>query len=208
MWAANLWRRKSLSFNFDGKSYRYFYHPYNLTWLNERCVEIPIARDLLEQHQGKNILEVGNVLSRYNPNLTHTVVDKYERSDRPNYFVEDAETFDQGGPYDLILSISTLEHVGWDELPRDPDKIARTIQHLRSLLSSNGKLLFTAPIGYSPPLDLVVGDLLNRGHIQCLQRINVLNEWVETTWSEASNNKFHAPYPFANGLMVITLGGH
>src|SRR5699024_8745342 len=31
------------SFRFAGESYRYLYHRYNNTWMNERAVEVPIA---------------------------------------------------------------------------------------------------------------------------------------------------------------------
>lgn len=34
------WRR---TFRLGGKSYRYFYHPYNTTWRNVRCVAKPLA---------------------------------------------------------------------------------------------------------------------------------------------------------------------
>ena len=37
------------------------------------------------------------------------------------------------GPFDLIVAISTLEHVGWDESPRDPAKAPRAVEVLRSL---------------------------------------------------------------------------
>ena len=40
--------------------------------------------------------------------------------------------------YDLIISISTLEHIGWDEAPRDDTKILRALDNLMSLLSENG----------------------------------------------------------------------
>ncbi len=206
LWIANLWRKKEREFVFNGKRYSYFHHPYNFTWLNERCVEIPIARDIMSQYHGKKILEVGNVLSRYDSTLTHTVVDKYETSSRPNYYVEDAETFTAGAPYDLIISISTLEHVGWDETPRDPEKIGRTIKHLRGLLSEKGRLFFTAPVGYSPPLNESVDILQGKAKVDCLKRSNVLNEWSELSWSDARQARFHHPYPFANGLMLVSLG--
>ena len=206
LWLANLWRAKKKTFVFDGETYPYFYHPYNFTWLNERCVEIPIARKIMREYQGKRILEVGNVLSRYDETLTHTVIDKYERVNRPNFFAEDAETFHQGGPYDLIISISTLEHVGWDESPRDPDKIAHVVRHLRSLLSPNGVFYFTSPVGYSPPLDQAIDKSDGFTSVTCLRRKNVLNEWEQIDWRAAKSNRFHAPFPFANALVIARLG--
>src|SRR5262249_16232855 len=138
--------------------YPYFQHLYNVTWLNERRVEIPIARRWLALAPGARTLEVGNVLSHYDKSLQHAVVDRYEKTRRENFFPEDAETFTTGAPYDLIVSISTFEHIGQDEVPRDDAKIGRTMVHLRSLLAANGSLLFTAPVGYSPPLDRLVDE--------------------------------------------------
>src|SRR2546422_127317 len=65
------------TFIFNGRSYRYFYHVYNKTWKNERGVEIPIFWEIVQTHQGKRILEVGNVLSHYF-HIQHDVVDRYE----------------------------------------------------------------------------------------------------------------------------------
>lgn len=178
-----------------------------MTWLNERCVEIPIMRDVMARHEGERVLEVGNVLSWYDHSLRHTVIDKYEKPNRENFFAEDAETFSRGAPYDLIISISTLEHVGWDEVPRDEGKVGRTILHLRSLLAPGGELVFTAPVGYSPPLD----DFLNRadGFTErfCLRRVSVLNEWEKAEWSDVKGSAFHRPYPFANSLVIARVRG-
>ena len=51
-----------------------------------------------------------------------------------------------------IVSISTLEHVGWDENTKDPDKIFQAIKNLKSYLVPRGKLIVTMPIGYNPCL--------------------------------------------------------
>lgn len=41
----------------------------------------------------------------------------------------------------LIISISTLEYVGWNEDPRDPGKVIRAIENLLELLSPSGKII-------------------------------------------------------------------
>jgi hypothetical protein len=109
-------------FEFDGKTRRYFIHPHNNTWMNERMVEIPIVSDLVKQNAGKNILEIGNVIKHYMPDATHTVVDKYEKSDGVlNCDIIDYQPPAENGAdaafhgYDLIISISTFEHIGFDE---------------------------------------------------------------------------------------------
>jgi SAM-dependent methyltransferase len=138
------------SFTWDGRSYQLFRHGYHYTWMNERAVEVPIFRALLAGHDPARVLEVGNVLSHYGP-LNHAVVDRYERAE--GVVNRDVMEIGPPGPLDLIVSISTLEHVGWDEEPRDPDKAARAIEHLRGLLAPGGRLVFSVPAGYNPGLD-------------------------------------------------------
>ena len=202
VWLASANRRGQSTFKLAGQTYSYFGHPYNVTWLNERRVEIPIMRGVLEREPDARTLEIGNVLSHYDKSLVHPVVDRYERQSRDNAFAEDAETFTHGAPYDLIVSVSTFEHVGQDDVPRDEQKILRTMLHVRGLLSPNGSLVFTAPIGYSPSLDRLVdhGDgFLERW---CLRRVNAQNEWVEADWNDVREAKFHQPYPFANAIVI------
>jgi hypothetical protein len=37
------------TFPYRGVELRYFAHPYNATWRNERAIEIPIARHFIER---------------------------------------------------------------------------------------------------------------------------------------------------------------
>ncbi|MGI6086528.1 MAG: hypothetical protein ACOYCD_01085 [Kiritimatiellia bacterium] len=205
IWIATGFCKSAQCFHFCGKTYPYFDHRYNLTRLNERRVEIPIMMDILKSNSGKNVLEIGNVLSHYNKTLQHQVVDKYEKTTSKRCIQADAETCYFGHKYDLILSVSTFEHIGWDETPRDPEKIKRTILHLRSLLTTDGELIFTAPVGYSPPLNRLIDDGDDLVDRLCLKRINAMNEWEETDWESIRSAKFHTPYPFANGLVVARL---
>jgi len=67
---------------------------------------------MVRKYRGKNILEIGNVLSRH-IKLEHDILDKYETA--KGVINEDIVDFKSEKKYDLIISISTLEHVGWDE---------------------------------------------------------------------------------------------
>jgi cyclopropane fatty-acyl-phospholipid synthase-like methyltransferase len=206
LWGALLlFRRRESVFTLGGKTYEYFTHPYNLTWLHERSVEIPLMQSVLASHPLAKTLEVGHVLAHYNKSLRHDVVDKYEAATYPALYREDAVDFLGNAPYDLIVSVSTLEHVGWDETPRDPEKVVRTIEHLRGLLTDNGRLFFTVPVGYNPGLDA----FLDRGEEfvrrDCLKRVSSRNEWREVNWEEIRGARFHQPYPFANGLVFAEL---
>src|SRR5213592_3545492 len=140
----------------EGREYTYFWHPVESTWRSERAVEVPVGLAELGKANPQLTLEVGNVLRKYtSPQATHAVVDKFERA--PGVINADALTY-SGGPYDLIVSISTLEHIGYDEDPRDPSKAARAIRNLRRLLSPGGRMLATIPVGYNRDLDDALRD--------------------------------------------------
>ncbi len=142
------------TFEYDGRTLEQLWHPYNRTWMNERALEIPITQHFLERFDCEaRGLEVGNVMSHYQP-INHRVVDKYEVAPGvENIDVIDIVTSD---PYDYILAISTLEHVGWDEPIRDMTKVSKAIEHLRSLLKPDGVFLVTLPLGYNPAVDTFV----------------------------------------------------
>jgi cyclopropane fatty-acyl-phospholipid synthase-like methyltransferase len=147
-----------------------------------------------------DILEVGNVLSHYFA-VTHDIVDKYEKA--AGVINQDVVDINLPKKYDLIVSISTLEHVGWDETSREPGKINRAIKKLKKLLNPNGKIVVTMPIGYSLDLD----KSLKTGKVKfdkmyCLKRISKDNKWVETDWESIRNSKYDDPFPFANGLVI------
>jgi SAM-dependent methyltransferase len=137
-------------FTLAGEEHTYLFHPYKFTWLTERSVEVPVAQAIVDRHPAERVLEVGNVLARYRPQR-HLVVDKYEQA--PGVLNRDVLDLDGLGPFDLIVAISTLEHVGWDEEPRDPDKAIEALRGLLRLLAPGGRLVLTVPVGYHPGLD-------------------------------------------------------
>jgi SAM-dependent methyltransferase len=209
------YRFKKGAFSFNSEKYPYFYHPYNKTWRNERAVEIPLVCKLLNEHQGKNILEIGNVLSHYQK-VNHDVVDKYETG--PLVINQDIIDFHPQKKYDLIISISTIEHIGWDENPRDKTKTLKAIDHMVDLLSPEGFLYVTLPLAYNPDLE----KLIEEGKIRFteahyMKRIpprdrkylkfifespSFHNEWEEAEQAELSQIKYGSPYPHANALLI------
>jgi hypothetical protein len=58
-------RRGTRHFSLGGQEYPYCLAAYNYAWTNERTVEVPIAARVSEEHKGKRVLEVGNVLPYY-----------------------------------------------------------------------------------------------------------------------------------------------
>lgn len=193
-------KNKNLTFSFSGNEYPYFYHRYNTTWINERAIEIPIALRLIDEASGKRILEVGNVLSRY-MRTQHDIIDKYEIG--PGVLNIDVIDFSPEQPYDLIVSISTLEHVGWDEEPREPKKVAEAIANLKQCLSPGGKLVFTVPAGYNFEIQRLIDEgKLGLSALCCFKRLSKDSRWIETDWDSVKNVKVHEPYPFANALIL------
>lgn len=147
-----VWRYALPLFRFRalGQVHRYFTHPYNWTWKNERAVELPIAFQFLREHGHGRGLEVGNVLSHY-VTANWTIIDKYEEGAG----VSNCDILDHRPEklYDFIVSISTLEHVGWDEEDKTPGKCVLALHHLYDSLASGGRMLITAPFGYNRYLD-------------------------------------------------------
>ena len=185
-WLVRLTSRPS-SFSFRGKSYRYIRHRYNATWRNERAVEIPIARGFLVGVPPENVLEIGNVLSHYGP-VAHQVIDKYEQAS--GVINADVCDFNPGRKYDLILSISTLEHVGWDEEPKDESKVLRAFENLRSLLEPQGRLVVTIPLGYNPSLDRMIDE----SRIRFAESVYLKRSPRRNIWREVSAGEVRQPH--------------
>jgi SAM-dependent methyltransferase len=178
------------SFELAGQRYPYRFHPYKLTWLTERAVEVPVVQVLVDRHSGKRVLEVGNVLSHYRPQ-SHLVLDKYEHA--PGVLNRDVLELHGLGWFDLIVAISTLEHVGWDEHPRDSGKALRAIDALRGLLAPGGQLVVTIPAGYHP----LLGDALRTGRIPVASLSALRRDPGRERWREVSPEEaWSAPYDF------------
>jgi hypothetical protein len=189
------------SFRFGGATLKCVYHSYNMTWACERCVEIPIARAYLAQARSGPVLEVGNVLSHYGP-IDHDVLDKFERGDR--VINQDVVGFQSSHQYGLILSISTFEHIGFDDAAEEGSaaKIQAAIQACRRLLAPAGKLVLTVPIGYNPELDaLLRAGALPFAREFYLRRTGRL-EWEPCEKAAALSCRYRTPFPYANAILV------
>lgn len=193
--------KSSRTFNFQGNEYKYFYHKYSITWSNERSVEIPIIWKIVKEYESKKILEIGNVLSHFFC-INHDIVDKYEKGNR--VINRDVTDFRPIKKYELIISISTLEHVGWDEIPREPLKILKAIENLKNLLNRSGKIVITLPIGHSPVLNkLIIKNKLKFSKCFYLRRKSRSNKWREVNLSKVSNVKYGSFTRYsATGLVI------
>ncbi|HSW41972.1 MAG TPA: hypothetical protein VLM76_05650 [Patescibacteria group bacterium] len=192
--------RQPGQFTFAGETYRYFWNNYNVTWSNERAVEIAIARAFLLRHSAKRVVEIGNVMAHYMP-VPHTVIDKFERGRH----VHNADVVDLEGEYDAILSVSTLEHVGWDEIPQEPDKYRRALDTLAHCVAPGGELLLTVPVGHNTHLDRA----LFRGEtpltaVRAMKRV-ARDVWLECQLADLEGVAYGRPYRGANGLVIGVL---
>ena len=153
---------------FSGRRLRYADFGYNETLVNERAVELPIALEwIADRRFGSRGLEVGNVLRHYPSPFRRdpypwTTIDLTEPG--PDVInIDVMDTPDLVGPaappFDWIVSISTIEHVGWDYEPQEPDKAVAAIDVLRSCLTPHGRALITVPTGYNRHLDAAIPDL-------------------------------------------------
>jgi len=137
------------TFHWNGLELEYFDHPYNHTARNMRRVEIPIARWFVEQSPGARILEVGNVLSHYGP-VRWPAVDLLEGPIKA-----DVMKWKPDRPVDLLISISTVEHIGFGKFARDtaPTTPADVLRRFRGFLAPRGTAVATVPTAYNPVLD-------------------------------------------------------
>lgn len=184
------------TFDFAGQTYSYVTSTANRTWDNERAVELPIVGDAVAKATG-DVLEVGNVLRNYFP-ISHRVVDKYEKGRG----VENLDVTEIEGSYDLIVSVSTLEHVGFSE-GLGAEKAVEAVRHLRGCLAPGGRLLFTVPVGYNRALDAAIGEGIPSLDARFLRRLDCENRWSEaSSWDHVSGLAYGRPFPAANAIVV------
>jgi hypothetical protein len=175
---------------------------YNRTIASERVVEIPVVWSQVEKHRDKDILEVGNVLAHYF-SIKHDVLDKYEKGE--GVINADVVNFIPDKKYDLIISISTMEHVGYSYgEPLEPEKFSKGIANLKTLLKSGGKIIVTFPLFYNSYItDLVEKRKTPFSSEYFLKRVSVWNEWQQISYSEAiEGNAYDQHFANANILYV------
>jgi len=194
------------TFTLAGEDHAYCYGAYKRAWVTERAVEVPIAQQLVDETRaaGGRVLEVGHVLGHYRPGQDHVVVDKYESAEGVlNRDVMDLEPL---GVFDLVIAVSTVEHVGWDEEPRVPGLAVEAITALRRSVAPGGRLVLTIPVGYNPSLDDAVRQgALPWSSLRALRREPGTTDWHEVDPTAALT----APYDFllysARAVLVAEL---
>lgn len=188
-------------FFFQNQIFNYFYHKNNLTWTNERAVEIPIVMDYLKKFRTGKVLEVGAVLPQYF-SVRWDVLDKFEKG--KGIINEDVVNFKPKNKYDLIISISTLEHVGFDDDIKEPEKILKALKNLTdNCLNKQGKMIVTLPLGYNATMDnLLFSGKLNFDRTFFMKRVSRNNKWKEIDVEKAKGSTYGKPYHAANVLVI------
>lgn len=193
-------RRMHERFRLLGHDLPYTLARYNNTFRNERSVEISVARWFLEQSPTGSMLEVGNVLGRYGIS-GHDVVDRYETI--RGVINDDIVEFTPRKPYDTVVSISTLEHVGLDEDVRTPERAIVAFDKLVGLVKPRGRMLVTIPIGYNHALDSAVrSGRVSMPTSTILVRTDRENRWCESSLEEGLRCSYGHPFNNANAVWI------
>lgn len=195
------WYKTKAFFLINNDKLKYFIHPYNVTSLNERSVEIAyVSKYISHTFKDTRLLEVGNVLKHYFPHLKHKTIDKYEKF--RSVINEDILDFSIKEKYDLIVSISTFEHIGYDEDVKDKGKILKVITKLKSLLTNKGKILVTIPLGYNLVLDQAIFSgkiIFTKTHFL---KKNLFGLWKEVSVNDVLGIKYDYCFSSAKALFI------
>ena len=194
-------RLRAGEFLYKGERLPYLYHAYNMTWASERCIEAPIGQWWVKKHPAAEVLEVGNVLSHYGL-IQHQVLDKFEKG--PGVINEDILTFQPREKFRLIVSISTFEHIGYDDeaAGSSSEKILAAIEACRSLLKAGGLLVITIPVNYNPELDEMIKQDRLPPNMRTFFLRKGYTDWVEADQATAMTARYKNPFPYANAVMV------
>ena len=114
--------------------------------------------------------------------------------------------------YDLIVSISTFEHIGYDEGIRygklkdndiQSDRLLTAVARTIGFLNPGGIFIFTVPLGFNPYLDsLLENNDLHLTGSYFYKRFTKNNQWKLVSYDEVNGIKYGEPFQWANGLMI------
>ena len=185
-------------FKINNTVFEYFYHLYNDTKNNERCVEVPIGFYFLDMFENSSIIEIGAVMPYYSSVTFHRVydiIDSYENC------IRDDLTKINFSFYGLnVLSISTIEHIGKGDYGLEVnDEIG--INFLKKIINESKNYLITFPWGYNKNFDSKI--LQNNIDFILIKRISEF-EWKIDDTKDISNIQYNNPYSYGNSVILIT----
>lgn len=174
----------------------------------ERDIEVPYIYnyllDYIMTHHNPKILEIGNVCSNHfnvyslGGEYLYDIIDLYEVNGL--CINEDIRYYRSDILYDLIISISTLEHIG--EVEKDSRYgIIDALLNIKGLLVSGGICIFTVPVNYQKEMDFILDQITIFDRVIFMKRISD-TEWVETDREGVSGGIYSYPYLGANELRI------
>jgi SAM-dependent methyltransferase len=195
---------------YRGSKINQIYDDYNNAFLNERTIEIPLCLHLINTfaktfHKPK-ILEVGNTLAHYEKNrIERLTIDKYEKY--PGVINIDIVDLKDKATYDIVFSISTLEHVGFDYKEiLENIKFNQAVEKCISLLRSKGLFIVTLPIFYRAEVDKFIFEDKRYFKKIFLRRKDFQNNWELSKEKDILKNKdilkYNKKFPCANALFI------
>jgi len=193
------------------KQINQIYDDYNNTYINERSIEIPFCKHLIKEKivniKNPKILEIGNTLIHYegSEKISRKILDKYEIY--PEVINEDIVEYSPNEKFDLIFSISTLEHVGSDYGEKNQqEKFMDAINRSVDLLKNKGFFIVTLPLFYRQAVDNYVFGNESFNEKYFLIRENFNNDWKLSNEDEVINKKdylgYNKNYPCANSIFI------
>jgi hypothetical protein len=197
-----------MTFWFNGAELSYLRQQRNGAWANDRSVEVPIICDRLRRFLPERTLEIGNVVRQYQAGR-HAVVDKYEVAE--GVLNQDIVDFKPPHPYDLVVSISTFEHIGFDgKEPREPGKSLRALGLLRGWLAPGGEAWVTFPLGYNGELDAAwEGRTLGFDEEYFMRLVSPAEgSWeegnpVSPVWEQVGRSAVVVPHPYRAAVLLV-----
>ena len=195
---------------YKGSKINQIYDDYNNAFLNERSIEVPLCLHLIntfaKTFHNPKILEVGNTLVHYEKNrIDRLTIDKYEKY--PGVTNIDIIDFKDKTTFDIVFSISTLEHVGFDyKETLENIKFNQAVEKCISLLSSQGLFIVTLPIFYRSEVDTFI--FADKRFLKkiFLRRRDFQNNWELSKEKDILKNKdilkYNKKFPCANALFI------
>jgi hypothetical protein len=140
------------TFKVNNVELSYCHHPYNQSYRNERTIEIPLGAYALNRLKelGETV-ELGAVMGFYQE-IDHIMIDLYEVGHDKILNKNYLDCYDLKGKN--LLSISTIEHIGWEEHGRTSyigENMAA--EAFDKAISESPYYFITTPVGAHPKLD-------------------------------------------------------
>jgi len=186
----------------------------------ERDAEIPYMYDAIkeyiEQHNQCSILEIGNTSHNYFDVYTlgcndYDILDFYEVGTNRRKGVKDIKTINEdiryyksNKKYDLIYSISTLEHLGFvanNHNPVEPYASIDALLSIKSLLAYGGLFIFTVPMNWNPHIHLILDSITTFKRNVYIRRVSI-DRWEQCSKEEASTCKYGTPFKNGNAIRI------